>query len=107
MSDTDSSVTETPPPTDTPPVASPTPPTPPPTSTFDPGAFMTQLDEKMTAWSERITNNVKEAFPAAPADTPPADTPPKDETPPKAETPPTDNHPKPGKKTFGQWWFGS
>jgi hypothetical protein len=71
---------------------------------------MSQIDEKMTAWTERVVSSVKEAFPA-PTTPPPPNDPPKND-PPKATDPPKNDPPKndppvPGKKTFAQWWFGS
>lgn len=102
------------PPVETPPPPAPNPPpkveTPPPsTPAFNVDEFMTGLDTKMTAWTEKVVSGIKEAFPSTPpppstppvVEAPPKETPPKETPPPPKETPPV-----PGKKSLYEWWFG-
>lgn len=69
---------------------------------------MTELDTKMTAWSERVTNSVREAI-TIPTPPPPPN-PPKNDPPdpPKNDPPdpPKNDPPVPGRKSFVEWWFG-
>ena len=112
-------------PTPPPPVETPPPP-PPPSNTgpsFDPASFSADLDTKLTAFAERITTGIREAFPTPPPTNPqtPPNTPPDppNDPPRKTDNPDTDNPeppknprkskddtPVPGKKSFVQWWFG-
>jgi hypothetical protein len=87
-------------------------------------ALSADLDTKLTAFAERITSGIKEAFPPAatapnnpqtPPNTPPdppndparkTDNPATNNPEPKPPKPPKDDAPVPGKKSFVEWWFG-
>ncbi len=91
-------------PTETP-TETPTPtPTPTPIQQDKPGPGwedFTKLQTEMATLPERIINSMREAFPPPPK---PKETPaPAKET--VKETPKQDAQ-QPGKRTFGEWWFG-
>jgi hypothetical protein len=65
---------------------------------------MSDLDTKLSAFGEQMVAGIKEAFPAPAPPVPPEQKPEqKPEEKPPAEKP---EHPTPGKRSFGEWWFG-